>query len=350
MIVYYSLSFILTFFLILVFKKIAIKFNIVDKPNLRKIHKNPKPLLGGVAIFISIFISYSIYLKFEYSTHFIMIAILMFLLVLMGFLDDYLDLSAVLKLFIQLLISFLVSYIMGGINKLEIYGMVVDFNMLTGVILETIWMVALINAFNLIDGLDGLSAGMGVISLSSLAIIASLNQNTTNLAYTIIVIGALLAFLYFNFYPSTIFLGDSGSMFLGMIVAILSINGNKTITMTTVILLLLIVFMPFLDVILAIIRRKKNKQKAFEADSLHFHHRLMRQGYSHMNAVLILYSLTLFYAVSAIMIDLFFTIKIKIIILILILIITIYVFEKLYLLSDRYAYISKALKKIKRGH
>lgn len=347
MIYYYTLSFVLTLFLVFVFKKIALRFNIVDQPNHRKMHTNPKPLLGGLAIYLSIFITYSYSINFVYDLKTGTILLMGFVLVLVGLWDDYKDMKALYKLFFQLAVALVTSYIIGGISKIEIYGAIVQFNEWQGILIETIWIVGLINAFNLIDGLDGLSSGMGIISLSSLVLVTLINKDTTSIALIIIVIAALLGFLYYNFYPSTIFLGDSGSMFLGYMVAVLSIDNYKTVTLTSMMLLLLIAFMPFLDVLLAIIRRKKNKQKAFEPDSLHFHHRLMMKGFTHEKAVLILYGIMIFYAVAAIGIELVASVQYKLVIVISLVLLTVFIFERLYLLSDRYAYIHKLLRFIK---
>lgn len=342
---YYIISFLLTLLLVFSFKKLALKYNIVDKPNERKVHQKPKPLLGGLAIYCSIALTYSYYINFQFTYEIAIIMLLALGLVLVGLYDDFYDINAGTKLFFQILISLGTSIVIGGVDKIEIYGLVFNFNDWQGILLETIWMIALINAFNLVDGLDGLSSGMGIISLVSLLIMTIINQDTTSIILILILIGALLGFLYYNFYPSTIFLGDSGSMLLGFLISIISISSYKTVTLTSSMLLILIAFMPFLDVGLAILRRKKSNQKAFAPDSLHFHHRLMLKGYTHTSAVLILYVIMIFYAAIAVMLEFVDSTSIKIILLGSLIPLTIFIFEKLYLLSDRYAYISKALKK-----
>lgn len=345
---YYIISFVLALIIIFIFKKIAFKFNIVDKPNERKVHEQPKPLLGGLSIYLSIFLTYSYYINFQYNDNSLILLIGGFALVIVGLYDDFYDMKAYYKLFFQILIAGLSSYLMGGIDKIEIYNSYpIILQPWQGILVQTIWVVALINAFNLIDGLDGLSSGMGIISLTTLLIMTMINQDSTSIILILIVIGSLLGFLYYNFYPSSIFLGDSGSMFLGYVIALISIDGYKTVTLTSTMLLLLIAFMPFLDVFLAIVRRKKNKQKAFAADSLHFHHRLLRKGFTHTKAVLILYTIMVLYAIAAISLELIVYTTYKLIILIILIFTTIFIFEQLYLLSDKYAYVTKTIKFIK---
>lgn len=340
-------SFILSIVLVRIFQKIALKFNITDKPGGRKVHEKPKALLGGLAVYVSLFLTYSFYVKFSYTYEIIVILLLMFSLVLVGLYDDIKDLKAIQKLFFQLIISLGTSFVMGGIQRIEIYGNILNFTQIQGVIIQTIWLVALINAINLIDGLDGLSSGVGIISFSSLLILSLMGNDITTITIILIILGTLLGFLYYNFYPSTIFLGDSGSMLIGYLIGVISMESYKTFTLTSMLLLLLISFMPFLDVILAIIRRKISKRKAFEADSLHFHHRLLLKGYSHPVAVLIMYGLMLIYTIIAIILDISNSLISKIILTVLLLIFTLLIFEKLYLLSDKYALITKNIKRLR---
>lgn len=343
---YYIISFLLSVILVFIFKKIALKFNIVDKPNKRKIHSNPKPLLGGLAIFTSMVLTYSYYVNFQYTVHSALIVLMAFSLVLMGLYDDFYDIKATTKLFFQVIIALVTSVLIGGIDKVEIYGIIFNFTTWQGVFLEMMWIIALINAFNLVDGLDGLSSGMAIISLVSLLIMTIINQDTTMIVLILILIGSLLGFLYYNFYPSSIFLGDSGSMLIGFLISIISITSYKTVTLTSSMLLILIAFMPFLDVGLAIIRRKKSKQKAFAPDSLHFHHRLLLKGYTHTKAVLLLYLIMMFYALVAVLMEFVSSTELKITLLVSLIPLTLFIFEKLYLLSDKYAYISKGLRKL----
>ncbi len=347
MLYFYTMSFVLTLIIIFFIKKIAFKLNIVDKPNHRKVHQKPKALLGGVGIFLAMVLTYSSFVNYNFSSNSIVIIFLSLALVLVGLYDDIKDMKAIYKLFFQLLIAFLTSLFLGGIQRIEVYNFVFVFPAYMGILIQTVWLVALINAFNLIDGLDGLSAGVGAISLVSLLVLSLVNNDITSVTITLIIIGSLLGFLFYNFNPSTIFLGDSGSMFIGYIIGVISMNSYKTVTLTSTMLLLLIAFMPFLDVFLAIIRRKANKQRAFEADSLHFHHRLMRKGYSHTQAVLMLYLVMGMYTITAILLELLSTSTLKLFLILIVFVLTIFIFEKLYLLSDKHAYVTKFFRKFK---
>ncbi|MFV0288236.1 MAG: glycosyltransferase family 4 protein [Mycoplasmatales bacterium] len=346
MLIYYTSSFFITLIIVFIIQKVAIKLKVVDKPNYRKVHEQPKALLGGLAVYLSILLIYSIHLGFSFNNETKYLVILAGILMLLGLYDDIFDLKAIYKLIGQLIIAFLTAYFVGGINRIEVYGYVINFTLIQGILIETFWIVALINAFNLIDGLDGLSSGVGILSLMSLVILGMINNDSTSIMFIMIMIGSLLGFLYYNFNPATIFLGDSGSMLIGYLIAIISMNSYKTVTLTSMMLLMLIAFMPFFDVFLAIVRRKANKQKAFEADSLHFHHRLMLKGYSHAKAVFILYFIMTIYSLIAIFLELTTNFYIKLGLTGFMMIVTIFIFEKLYLLSDKYAYITKTIKKV----
>lgn len=342
------ISFLVTLCLVPIIRVIAIKFNFVDKPNGRKMHDRPKPLLGGVAIFVTIIAIYITYLDGKIPVMTMYFIGLASVLLVMGVIDDKYDMKAHHKLLIQILVAAISTYILGGISSIEIYKISIYFTRIQGMIIETIWFIVLINAFNLIDGLDGLSTGTAIFSFITILIMALITGDINNIVLLNIIIGSLLGFLFYNFYPSTIFLGDAGSMVIGYLIAILSINDYKTVTLTSMIFLLLIVFLPILDVTLSFIRRKVNGGHAFKADALHFHHRLMRRGYSHQKTVLVMYGLMSIYTVSAILISLVAATRIKFVIFMILIIITIVIFEKFYLLSDKYAFFYRMFKKIFR--
>lgn len=343
---YMLISFILSLMIVYITKKIAIKTNFVDKPNERKMHKQPKPLLGGVAIYLTILIMTSFYGHFHFSLQMKQLAVLSGLLVLMGMYDDKFDMKAWHKLICQLIISGLTAMALGGITSVEVYSNTLYFTKLQGIFIEMAWFVVLINAFNLIDGLDGLSTGVGIISFATILIIALVNVDMNNVIMLYIIIGTLFGFLFYNFYPSTIFLGDAGAMFIGYLVALLSINDYKTVTITSSLFLFLVVFLPVLDVTLSFVRRKVNGSGAFKADALHFHHRLMRHGYSHQQAVLLMYGFMAIYSAAAIGITIIDVVFYKALLGVLLVVVTIVIVEKFYLLSDRYAFTSKFIRKL----
>ena len=339
------LSFILMMLMVPLIKKIAYKTNYIDVPKGRKIHKKPIPLLGGLSIFLSFNIICLLFINNINLEFYNKVTLGSFLILLLGLYDDKFDMRAILKLICQVIIAFIVAYKLGGIDSIQIHNLVIDFNFLQGVLFQAIWIVVLLNAFNLIDGLDGLATGSSIIAISSILIVSLIRNDFSNISLMLILIVILLGFLIYNFPPASIFLGDCGSMLLGYYVAMFSFFSYKSVTVTSISFLILIAFLPLIDTILAFIRRKINKVSPFKADALHMHHRLLRKGYNKKQSVLIIYGIMLFYSICSIIIS-FVNIFGKILILISIIIFTIFVIEKFYLLSDKYS-ISKYIKRRK---
>lgn len=324
---------------------IALKLNIVDVPHGRKQHKKPTPLLGGVAVFIGITI---MQLLFPNQLNVGVVDELFlgsFLILIVGTIDDIFDMKPIVKLLCQCLISIFVAYNLGGIESIQVYSFHLNFNEFFGVMLQAMWFVIIINAFNLIDGLDGLATGSGIISIFTIMMVSLLRYDTQNLALYLVLIGILLGFLIFNFNPAKIFLGDAGSMLIGFYVATLSVSEYKSVTFTMMLVIGLIAFLPLFDTILAFIRRKVNGESAFKADALHFHHRLLKRGFSPKSAVLIIYLIMLVYSISSIIISIAAP-KTKFLILLGLIIFSIVIIERLYLLSDHYRYLSNVIKKL----
>ena len=342
---YFPLAFLISLVSVWFFRKIAIKLNIVDRPSGRKMHTKPKAYLGGLAIYMAIFITMVIYNKFDFQAFEWQMFALSGLIVLLGTYDDIKDMRALYKLLCQIIIAALTAIWLGGISSIQVYDVIIYFTFVQGIIVQIIWLVVLINAFNLIDGLDGLAAGTGIISLTTLLLMGFLANDTSIMLILIVLIGSIFGFLFYNFYPSTIFLGDGGSMYIGYMIGILSINNYKTATLTTTLLILLVAFLPILDAILSFVRRKVNGEKAFKADALHFHHRLLLHGYSHSQAVLIMYCFMAIYSVSAIVISVT-RYEVKILVFIGLIMLTIIIVEKFYLLSTKYTYVSNFFRKI----
>lgn len=345
---YFLISFILVMILVPICKKIAFKYNIVDTPSEnRKIHKGSKPYLGGVAVYLGAFITYLIYLKGSFVFSDLTIWILGGLLVAVGVYDDMRNMRAYKKLIFQFLIAFVTCLSIPGFTQLSLGPVVIDFTTFQAVIIQSIWIVTLINAFNLIDGLDGLSSGLATISLSFLWIVMQVTGILVGDIYVVIMIGSLLAFLYYNFYPSTIFLGDAGSMFIGYYIGVITLSQYKSFTLTTTGILILVAFIPLLDILLAMIRRKANKQKIFSADALHFHHRLLRRGLSHGQAVLVMYLIMTVYAMGSLVMTIVDGSFAKFVFVFLF-IFTWLVIEYFYMLGDRFTIIRKNINKLKK--
>ncbi|RLY79991.1 undecaprenyl/decaprenyl-phosphate alpha-N-acetylglucosaminyl 1-phosphate transferase, partial [Staphylococcus hominis] len=163
-----------------------------------------------------------------------------------------------------------------------------------------IWIVAITNAINLIDGLDGLASGVSVIGLTTIGFIAILQGNVFIIMICSLLIGALLGFLFFNFHPASIFLGDSGALMIGFIIGFLSLLGFKNITFISLFFPIVILAVPFIDTLFAMIRRVRNGQHIMQADKSHLHHKLLALGYTHRQTVLLIYSIAIMFSLSSI--------------------------------------------------
>ncbi|SER27238.1 glycosyltransferase family 4 protein [Piscibacillus halophilus] len=267
---------------------IAIKFNIVDCPDERKIHTMEKPYLGGVAIFISVMITYLIF----WPNHQYQIAIISgaFVMLLTGLLDDKYSLKPVVKLAGQGLAALIIISSDLLIDKINIpfFGDIELGNL--SVVVTIFWILAVSNAINLIDGLDGLAAGVASIALLSITIMAVIDGNWIVALLCTMILGANLGFLVFNFYPAKIYMGDSGSLFLGYMVAVISMLGLfKNVALFSFIIPFIVLAVPIVDTIFAIIRRMRNGESIMNADRKHFHYQLLDAGLSHKGAVILIY-------------------------------------------------------------
>jgi UDP-GlcNAc:undecaprenyl-phosphate GlcNAc-1-phosphate transferase len=155
-----------------------------------------------------------------------------------------------------------------------------------------LWIVGVTNAMNLIDGLDGLSSGLGAIIAATLAIICWQAGQWTGVVIGLALFGALIGYLPYNFPPARIFLGDTGSLLIGFGLSLLALEGYRKAAFLAFIVPMLALAIPLLDTLLSIVRRLRSKRNVFAADQLHMHHRLLRREGSHKNAVLMLYFLT----------------------------------------------------------
>jgi UDP-GlcNAc:undecaprenyl-phosphate GlcNAc-1-phosphate transferase len=217
----------------------------------------------------------------------------------LGILDDVLHLTPRQKLAGQILAALVVVVSGSGVNILtNPLGESFQIGWL-GVPLTMLWIVGVINAVNLIDGLDGLAAGIGLIAALGLAAVA-FGGNPALAVLSLILAGSLMGFLPHNFYPAKIFLGDSGSMFIGFTLAVIGLQGSFKATAATVLFLPIIVLgIPLFDTLFAIFRRARRRTNPFKADREHIHHRLVRVGLHHRNVVLVLYFVCAYLALTA---------------------------------------------------
>jgi UDP-GlcNAc:undecaprenyl-phosphate GlcNAc-1-phosphate transferase len=212
---------------------------------------------------------------------------------LLGLYDDLRSVHAYWKFGIQIFAALLVY--MGGFGIHEMHLLRGEYVLRPSISLPStiLWVLVITNAFNLIDGLDGLAAGSALFSTGMVFVFSLLNPNSTLTFLTIVLAGAILGFLRFNFHPATIFLGDSGSLFIGFMLSVLALVGSqKAPTMVAVAIPLVALGLPILDVALAVTRRFLGGKPLFSRDNDHIHHKLIKLGFSQREAVLILYAVT----------------------------------------------------------
>ncbi len=289
----FALSFVITFATTPFVKRMAEKVGIVDKPDeARRIHKKATPLLGGLAMFYGFIISVILFGVVDKTVRGMVLGALVILIV--GIIDDAKQLSAKTKLPFQVLAAVILILHDVQIDVLSVPTFISQSGVLHlgffGIPLTILWVVGVTNAVNLIDGLDGLAAGVSCISCMSLFCIALIVGE-----YEVAIIAAALAgscfgFLPYNFNPAKIFMGDTGSTFLGFILASVSIMGLfKSYAVISVAVPFLVLGLPLFDTGFAIVRRMKAGKPIMEPDREHLHHRVLDLGFSQKKTVGIIY-------------------------------------------------------------
>jgi UDP-GlcNAc:undecaprenyl-phosphate/decaprenyl-phosphate GlcNAc-1-phosphate transferase len=270
-------------------------YGVVDEPDhVRKVHRYPIPRVGGLAIAISYLAAYLVVRPDEGSPLALQLSLVWKLLpgaalvLAIGLLDDLFNLRAWQKLIGQLGAAGLACW--GGVRILYIAHTFT--NAWWNVPLTMLWLLACMNAFNLVDGLDGLAAGVGLFATLTVFIAAIMQHNMVLAVATLPLAGALLGFLCYNFNPATIFLGDSGALLIGYLLGCYAVIwGNKSATLLGMTAPLMALSIPLLDVALAIVRRFLRQQPIFTADRGHIHHQLLDRGLTPRRVVLVLYGL-----------------------------------------------------------
>ncbi len=280
--------------------KLAFRIGAVDRPNYRKVHASVMPRIGGLAIFGAFLIGYMI-LRPD-NEHATGILIGAFIIIMVGFLDDMLEITAKAKLAGQLAAAVVVVF-WGGLQidfiNLPFIGQF-DFGYLS-IPFTIIWIIGITNAINLIDGLDGLAAGVSTIALVSIAVMAMIMGNGFVVATAAILAASSLGFLAFNFHPAKIFMGDTGSLFLGFMISVLALLGFKNITVVSLLIPIILLGVPISDTFFAIVRRIRMKQPISAPDKSHLHHCLLRAGFSHRQTVLVIYGLAILFGGAAVL-------------------------------------------------
>ncbi|MDI6640867.1 MAG: MraY family glycosyltransferase [Elusimicrobiota bacterium] len=346
-------SFILSIILTPVTILLSRKFNVYDWPSRRKVHTRPVPRWGGFGIFVSVVISiicaYLIFPEFtkflseklvheskfigklSLSTQLVGILLGSLLVLVLGMIDDKKQVAAVTKLLVQIIAAYCAMDFGVRISGLTLPFTSKYVNFLSAQsppsllfvsqVLTVFWLIGFMNTINLADGLDGLAAGIVIIASITFFIIAVLlqpviakvaeaskpekillvKQLQLSALLSITLSGGTCGFLLFNFHPAKIFLGDCGALFLGFLLASISIVGTlKTPLVISLFIPILIVALPVLDVLLAILRRLRVGMDVMRPDKEHIHHRLLKWGWSHREVVLVMYVITLILSIVTI--------------------------------------------------
>ena len=307
--------------------RLAVLIGAVDKPDERKIHKKVMPRLGGVATFfsfsITLAISHFVFPEMRLDEivsrgNFGMIGLSFFMILMLGVGDDVWTLKPKQKFLVQFLAGSLLY--LAGFRIEQITNPFGGGTLVLGPLsypLTVFWMVGITNAFNLIDGLDGLASGIALIAGLSITAISVFDGDIETAAVTLILVGSVLGFLKYNFNPARIFLGDSGSLFLGFMLSVLSIESStKGSTAFSLLIPILVLGVPIMDTLLAMLRRVlrsfipgqasksplKKLSSMFLPDKRHIHHQLLAKGLSHRNAVIVLYIVSIALGLSALLV------------------------------------------------
>jgi len=322
------ITFVLTFFIL----RFSRKHRLYPKIRERDVHTRPTPRLGGIAMFIGILVAVAIasqisFFKVVFANPGPMFAIIgaSALIVIVGVLDDFFDLDWTIKLAAQLVVALLVAWQGVQIVSLPIGGLIVG-SPLMSMVITVLAIVLVMNAINFIDGLDGLVAGVAIIANGVFLIYAYLlarlispsNYFNTASLIAALIVGACLGFLPFNWHRARLFMGDAGSMLIGLLMAVSAISVTGQIdpaamgrsqvlpAFLPIVLPFAVLLLPLADFSLAVLRRLSAGKSPFSADRKHLHHRLLDMGHSHLHAVLIFYGWT---AVVSVGFLLFFIVK-----------------------------------------
>ena len=318
------MSFLLSLILVPIARKFAIRHSILDQPDDRKIHLEPKPLLGGVAICIAFIVTILINLLIlffgsEISSlahlmpNFLLDEIVLIKAVLpklvvilasgililgLGLVDDIYKLSAKTKLMAQIMVALLL--ISFGIR----ITLFIENNFISSII-TLIWIVGITNAFNLLDNMDGLAGGVAFIASMIFFAITALQGQIFTATILLVLAGSILGFLRYNMHPARIFMGDAGSMFIGYILAILAVVSSyyteNSPTLFPVIMPVLILGVPIFDTISVLALRIKSKKAILQGDKNHFSHRLVNLGMTQKQAVWFIYLVTFCVGINALL-------------------------------------------------
>jgi UDP-GlcNAc:undecaprenyl-phosphate GlcNAc-1-phosphate transferase len=287
-------------------RALALRLGVVDRPGARKMHQVPVPLLGGASLVLA-FVATGLAALWAFgdllgdeAERLPALLAAASAVSLLGAYDDWKGVRPLVKFLYQVVAAGIL--VASGVQA-QLFtnplGESVELGWL-GVPLTVFWIVGVTNAINLIDGLDGLAAGVGAIASLALCAVGASTGEPLVAILALLLAGTCLGFLPFNAYPARVFLGDTGSMFLGFVLASLGVVGSlKATTATLLILPIVVLGVPVFDTLWAILRRTRMRVSPFRADRDHIHHRLVRVGLHHRHVVFVLYFVCVFLGVSA---------------------------------------------------
>lgn len=303
-------SFLLNILLIPNLIALGKNLGLYDNPDSRKTHLKPIVFTGGLSIFISSFLIIILNLfTFEninliFESKLILIFISSLICLLIGLLDDIYKVSPWPRLFIQLSMSSFVWSQGIALKEITISSNTYNIPYYLSYFLTIIWITAIINAFNWMDGIDGLAAGITIISLISFLIIFLKISNVGYLIMISSLIGSSLGFLKYNFYPAKLIMGDGGSYFLGFNIACMGLVSTNS-DIRNIYLPIFLISIPIFDMIYVLYKRLRKKQSPFFPDNNHIHHRLLKAGLKDKYIVIVIYTLMALFSIIGLSIYLF---------------------------------------------
>lgn len=295
-----------------VIMRVARAFGAIDRGGYRKLDTSGTPLWGGLAILAPLLglcilgvtggTSMLDSIVPRFTRQFIVLAVGAMIVCAVGVVDDMRGMRARTKLALQTLVACFVCFTGHHVQAVAVPFLgTIELGTTTGFVLSVLWIVGLINAFNLIDGLDGLASGVALIATCAIGILALQGNNTFLVLVAAVLAGSLLAFLGFNFHPARVFLGDTGSMLLGYVLASITLMGTyKSNAAAVVVAPILALGFPIFETLVSMLRRAARGLPVFAGDNRHTHHRLLRAGFSQRRAVLQLYAVTVIMAGASI--------------------------------------------------
>ncbi len=303
----FAVAFILTFICSPLAKNFAYKIGAIDVPkDKRRMHKTPIPRLGGIAIFVGFYISVLVFCTEHMSREVRGMLLGSIVIVALGIFDDVLALKPSQKFGFQLIATAIPVYfgvrITGFPNFFSTSNAYIQLNTVTQYIVTIIWLLCILNAVNLIDGLDGLAVGVSCIMSVCVMVILILLVSPAVAIVAAALAGACLGFIPYNFNPAKMFMGDTGSMFIGYTLAVMSVMGLfKAYAVIAFAIPFLIFGLPIFDMAFVSIRRVLNGKSPMSADKTHLHHRLIDLGFSQKQAVTIMYGIAAVLGLTAVL-------------------------------------------------